>query len=43
MGHNTSFYKECTEYFGALREQGRHDDGFEDEYYYTMPGMRASE
>lgn len=43
MEHNTVFYRDCTRYLGALRRQGRHDDGFEDEYYYTMPGMSSSE
>ncbi len=43
MDSNTGFYKDCMEYFDALRRQGKNDDGFEDEYYYTMPAMRASE
>jgi hypothetical protein len=34
---NTKFYAACTEYFTALRKQGKRDDGFEDEFYYTMP------
>ena len=34
---NTEFYTNCTEYFTALRKQGRNDDGFEDEFFYTMP------
>lgn len=34
---NTEFYILCTEYFAALRKQGKHDDAFEDEFYYTMP------
>lgn len=40
MGTNSKFYKDCIEYFNALRRRGENDDGFEDEYYYTMPGMR---
>lgn len=34
---NTDFYATCTEYFTALRKQGKNDDAFEDEFYYTMP------
>jgi len=43
MSGNVGFYKECMEYFNALRKQGKNDDGFEDEYYYTMPGMHSAE
>lgn len=34
---NTEFYSVCSEYFSALRKKGKSDDGFEDEFYYTMP------
>jgi len=34
---NSEFYANCTEYFTALRKQGKNDDGFEDEFFYTMP------
>ncbi len=34
---NGEFYANCTEYFTALRKRGRNDDGFEDEFFYTMP------
>jgi hypothetical protein len=34
---NTEFYATCNEYFSALRKKGQTDDGFEDEFYYTMP------
>lgn len=34
---NGEFYANCTEYFNALRKRGRNDDGFEDEFFYTMP------
>jgi hypothetical protein len=37
MDKNTEFYDNCTKYFMALRKNGRNDDSFEDEYYYTMP------
>jgi hypothetical protein len=36
-GKNIEFYANCTEYFTALRKQGKNDDGFEDEFFYTMP------
>ncbi|MFY9301158.1 MAG: hypothetical protein WAO91_08220 [Candidatus Nitrosotenuis sp.] len=39
---NTEFYSACTEYFTALRKQGKKDDGFEDEFYYTMPVISGS-
>jgi len=41
MQGNSEFYKYCMEYFNALRKQGKNDDGFEDEYYFTMPGMSS--
>jgi hypothetical protein len=34
---NTEFYTVCNEYFMALRKKGKNDDGFEDEFFYTMP------
>jgi hypothetical protein len=34
---NTEFYAACTKYFEVLRKQGKRDDGFEDEFFYTMP------
>ena len=40
---NDEFYKHCVKYFDALRKQGKNDDEFEDEYYYTMPGISANE
>ncbi len=43
MSSNAKFYKDCMEYFNALRMHGKNDDGFEDEYYYTMSAMRSSE
>ncbi|MGQ0771172.1 MAG: hypothetical protein ACT4NT_00150 [Nitrososphaerota archaeon] len=39
---NTEFYAACNEYFAALRKQGRNDDGFEDEFFYTMPVISGS-
>jgi hypothetical protein len=37
ISKNTEFYAVCNEYFAALRKQGKNDDGFEDEFFYTMP------
>lgn len=39
---NTTFYKNCTVYFAALRILGKSDDRFEDEYYYTMPVVSST-
>ena len=36
---NTTFYSNCRAYFEALQEQGKTDYAFEDEFYYTMPGI----
>jgi len=38
---NTRFYKDCTEYFRALRKKGETDFAFEDEYYFTMPAISS--
>ncbi len=39
---NSEFYANCNEYFTALRKQGKNDDGFEDEFFYTMPVISGS-
>jgi hypothetical protein len=36
---NDTFYSDCRAYFAALHKQGRTDDSFEDEFYYTMPAI----
>jgi len=36
---NKEFYNNCTEYFTALREKGKNDFSFEDEYFYTLPAI----
>jgi len=36
---NSRFYRDSARYLGALRDKGRNDDAFEDEYYYTMPAL----
>lgn len=39
METNSRFYSDGNEYLRYLRKQGRTDYAFEDEFYYTMPGM----
>jgi hypothetical protein len=39
---NEEFYSNCAAYFLALRKRGTTDDGFEDEFYYTMPAISAN-
>lgn len=36
---NEEFYENCTQYFEALRKEGKTDYEFEDEYYFTMPAI----
>ena len=40
--YNHDFYACCRAYFDALQRQGRTDDSFEDEYYFTMPAISGS-
>jgi hypothetical protein len=40
--YNHDFYANCRAYFDALQVQGRTDDSFEDEYYFTMPAISGS-
>jgi hypothetical protein len=37
LAKNHEFYVNCSKYFAALRKQGKNDDLFEDEFFYTMP------
>ncbi len=39
---NREFYKDCAIYLEALRESGKSDDAFEDEYYFTLPAISGS-
>ncbi len=39
MKKNEEFYENCTKYFASLRQKGKTDDHFEDEFYYTMPAI----
>lgn len=40
--YNHDFYSNCRAYLDALQSQGRTDDSFEDEYYFTMPAISGS-
>ena len=40
--YNHDFYANCRAYFDAMQEQGRSDDSFEDEYYFTMPAISGA-
>jgi len=39
---NKKFYDECGTYFEYLRNKGKNDDAFEDEFFYTMPAISSS-
>ena len=36
---NRDFYSDSRAYLDALQKQGKTDDGFEDEFYFTMPAI----
>ena len=36
---NEEFYSNCSAYFEFLRQKGKIDYEFEDEYYFTMPAI----
>lgn len=36
---NRDFYSNSRVYLDALQKQGRTDDSFEDEFYFTMPAV----
>ena len=38
---NDDFYSNCTAYFEFLRQRGKADYEFEDEYYFTMPAISS--
>ena len=44
VGKNSAntFYSDCRTYFLALQEQGKTDDSFEDEFYFTMPAISGN-
>ena len=37
--YNRDFYSNCRAYLDALQKQGKTDDSFEDEFYFTMPAV----
>lgn len=37
--YNRDFYSNCRAYLDALQKQGKTDDSFEDEFYFTMPAI----
>ncbi len=37
--YNRDFYSNCRAYLYALQKQGKTDDSFEDEFYFTMPAI----
>jgi len=39
---NQEFFHNCTTYFAALLKAGKADDGFEDEFFFTIPGISNS-
>jgi len=36
---NRDFYQDSRAYLEAIQKQGKTDDGFEDELYFTMPAI----
>ena len=40
---DNTFHSDCRAYFDALQKQGKRDDGFEDEFYYTLPAISGIE
>ncbi len=39
---NRDFYPNCRAYLDALQKEGRADDSFEDEFYFTMPAISGT-
>ena len=39
---NRNFYPNCRAYLDALQKEGRTDDSFEDEFYFTMPAISGT-
>ncbi len=39
---NETFYSDCRAYLAALQKKGETDDGFEDEFYFTLPAISAN-
>ena len=41
QGKNAEFYSNTQVYFEFLRQKGKTDFEFEDEYYFTMPAISS--
>ena len=39
---NETFYSDCRAYLDALQKKGKADDGFEDEFYFTLPAISTN-
>lgn len=39
---NREFYPDSRAYLDALQKQGKTDDSFEDEFYFTMPAISGT-
>ena len=39
---NKTFYSDSRAYLAALLKKGEADDGFEDEFYFTLQGISAN-
>jgi len=39
---NETFYSDSRAYLDALQKKGETDDGFEDEFYFTLPAISAN-
>ena len=38
---DNTFYADCRTYFEFLQKEGKTDDGFEDEFFFTLPAISA--
>jgi hypothetical protein len=39
QSQSNEFYENCMRYFESLRNRGKQDFAFEDEFFYTMPAI----
>lgn len=39
---NREFYPDSRAYLDALQKQGKTDDSFEDEFYFTLPAISST-
>ncbi len=40
--YNKTFYSDSRAYLASLLKKGETDDGFEDEFYFTLPVISAN-